>query len=503
MNKSYVAGLDVGTTSAKVVIFDKEGNVQAEAETGYPVDHPESGWAEQNPHHIEEAAVKSMRNALTSGDIKGEELTAVGLSSAMHTLICADKKGEALSPSVIFSDGRSFSQVEQLKLSGAGDAIYQTTGTPVHPMTPFAKLLWMKETGYAPYLKAERFLSIKDWLTLRWFGRAAIDYGVASASGLFDMKEFRWDPEALRLTGVQAEQLSEPVAPTYLFQGLDDEVAAKMGVPADLPFAAGGADGALANIGIGAFEPGERALTIGTSGAIREVVASPQTSAAQATFCYAVTKDKWLVGGGTNNGGNVLDWLQEAVGARNGWDDPHRALLELAEASSAGANGLLCLPLLNGERAPYWDVRARGSYIGLSSKHGKAELIRAALEGVIYSLAHVNEALSANEASSGGIFASGGFARSPFWLQLVADIFEDTVHVPASHQSSAWGAAWFALMAVGEHDTLADIRAHIPMTASIEPQEEGRASYRAAYTTYRKLYKTMQPLMHELAAQQK
>ncbi|RXJ02045.1 gluconate kinase [Anaerobacillus alkaliphilus] len=501
MNK-YVIGLDIGTTSAKAVLFQKSGLVMAESESLYPVHHPEPSWAEQDPIVIEKAAIEAISSVIKKATIQKDQVVAIGLSSAMHSLICIDQNNEPLSPSIIWADGRSVEQAKKLRLQ---TEIYLKTGTPIHPMSPLCKLVWMKENNYQPYLEASMFVSIKEFLLLRWFGEAVVDYSVASATGLFNIHTFEWDQDVLTIAGIQQNQLSRPVSPTTMCQGLHKELANQMGIHPDTPFVLGGSDGPLANLGIGAIKPGDVAITVGTSGAIRQMASNPRTDELQEIFCYAVTADRWIMGGPTNNGGIVFQWLRDVLGqkeielATTQGGNAYDLLTKLASSVTPGANGLLFLPFLNGERAPYWDANARGTLIGLTLSHKKEHMIRAGLEGVVYSLYSVGEALERLAGEPVQLFASGGFARSPLWLQIVADIFGHPVQVPESHQSSAWGAAWFALLAVGEASSLEGIKESIPMKQTFEPNQQSNKVYRELYVTYRELYMALKPHFHSLA----
>lgn len=500
--EKYVIGLDIGTTSAKAVLFRKNGLVVGESESLYPVFNPHPSWAEQDPIVIEKAAIEAIRSVIENANADKRQVTAVGLSTAMHSLICLDDKNQPLSPSIIWADGRSVDQAGRLRLQ---TDIYLKTGTPIHPMSPLCKLVWMKENNYEPYKNASKFVSIKEFLLLSWFGEAVVDYSVASATGLFNIHTFDWDEEVLLVAGIKREQLSKPVAPTTICQGLSNELASRMGLDNNTPFVLGGSDGPLANLGIGAIAPGDVALTVGTSGAIRQMSAKPKTDELQEIFCYAVTDDRWIMGGPTNNGGIVFQWLRDVLGekevalALQQGGNAYNLLTKLASDVKPGSNGLLFLPFLNGERAPYWDANARGSLIGLTLSHKKEHIIRAGLEGVVYSLYSVGEALERLAGQPVNLFASGGFARSPLWLQMVADIFGHPVQVPESHQSSAWGAAWFALLAVGEAASLEGIKESIPMKQTYEPNGESHKVYKELYETYRELYMALKPHFTTLA----
>lgn len=468
----------------KAVAFDKNGIVLREHEVGYPLETPHPGWAEQNPLTIERSTIQAIRYLVDNG-IDSTKIVAVGISSAMHSLICMDDHGNPLSPSITWADGRASEHASHLKQNGV--SIYQSTGTPIHPMSPLVKLIWMKETNYSPYKEAKKFVSIKEFLLYRWFGSELVDYSVASATGLFDLYTLNWNHEALNLAGITEKMLFKPVPPTTVITDLHAEIAQQMGIRQEIPFVIGASDGPLANLGIGAIDPGEVAITIGTSGAIRQIVSNPKIDEKQETFCYRFTDTLSIIGGPTNNGGIVLSWLKETLGHQGSYD----SMTALAEKVSPGAEGLLFLPYLNGERAPMWNAKMRGNLFGLSLRHHQEHIVRAALEGVIFSVYHVGQALERLAGPPTKILASGGFARSPLWLQILADVFNQEVKVPISHQSSAWGAAWLALHAIGEVNTLDSIKEHIPMQGHYMPNERNHEIYLEAFSKYKRVSEFM------------
>jgi gluconokinase len=484
MEKSIIVGLDIGTTSVKAVAFSRDGRVLGEEEVEYPLYTPSPSWAEQNPLEIEAATIKVIRNLIQLPTIDAKNILAIGLSTAMHSLICMDSNGDPLSPSIIWTDGRASSQAEKVKAEKSH--IYDSTGTPIHPMSPLVKLIWMKENHYPPYHQATYFVSIKEFILYRWFGCRIVDYAVAAATGLLDLHHLKWNKEALHLAGISEAQLFSPVSPTEILVDLGKTIADKIGIAVNLPFVIGASDGPLANIGVGAINPGEVAITIGTSGAIRQLVSEPKTDILQQTFCYAITDSLSLIGGATNNGGIVLQWLKEMLGTKETYEE----LISLAAKAEPGAEGLLFLPYLNGERAPIWNANVRASLFGLSLRHKKEHIIRAGLEGVIYSVYHVGQALERLAGKPIALLASGGFARSPLWLQITADVFNQEVQVPLSHQSSAWGAAWMALYAIGEVTELSAIKQAIPMQENYMPNPDHHKIYMDLFKLYKELSQT-------------
>ncbi|MDC3412198.1 gluconokinase [Aquibacillus sp. 3ASR75-11] len=483
---SYVIGLDIGTTSLKAVLFDYSGSVVLEQEKNYPLLYPHQGWVEQDPIEIENAAIYCLQALVSNRLIDKNDIKGIGISSAMHSLICTTNDGDPLSASITWADFRSEAQTERLRVNSP--EMYEYTGTPIHPMEPLTKLMWMKENEWEPYKRADKFISIKEFIIKRWFGEEVVDYSVAAATGLFDIKKLDWNELALEKAGIDKTNLFQPVPPTYLLRGLTKAIATKIGISTTTPFVIGASDGPLANLGVGAIEPGETAITIGTSSAIRQFTDRPLLDEQQSVFTYRFDKNSWITGGPSNNGGNVLSWLQHVFSVYEGkmsFDEMNR----LASSVKPGANKLLFLPYLNGERAPFWDSKAKGTYIGLSPTHRKGEMIRAAMEGVIFNVYQIGHALEKLENTQHKtLFANGGFARSTLWVEIVADMFGKTVQLPTSHQSSAWGAAWLALYSLQEVSSLKEIKNYIPMKEPVKPNMDNHQYYQEMFQIYKEIY---------------
>ncbi|MEH7179837.1 gluconokinase [Neobacillus vireti] len=486
MSREFVMGLDFGTTSVKACIFDINGKLISEYEKMNSFHYPEQGWSEQDPVEIERSAVLAIKGAIQKAAIDKDKLITIGFSAAMHSLICVNEEGSPISPALIWADGRSYPQAEAVKKT-IGSSIYAKTGTPIHPMTPFNKLLWMKETNYQPYKDAAYFMSIKEYVIQCWFGERVIDYSMASATGLFNPAALDWEPETLEMTGVSKEQLSEIVSPTKVLTGLKREIAEEMGINQEMPFVMGAADGQLANLGIGAILPGEVAVSVGTSGAIRQFNKGVKIDENQETFCYSFTADTSIVGGPTNNGGIVLQWLKDLLHDQRSFSD----FLADADKVAPGADGMLFLPYLNGERAPIWNQQAKGNFYGVSITHKKEHFIRAVLEGITFNLYQIGKALERIAGAPEKIYVNGGLARSPLWLQMMADVFNAEIYVPESHHSAAWGAAWTALVGIGKVDSFEEIKKNIPMGEAVLPNKENSKVYKEIYENYEKLAKDM------------
>ncbi|KKI94156.1 gluconokinase [Bacillus sp. SA1-12] len=482
VSKEFVIGLDIGTTSVKAVVFQLNGKVVSESDLPITTYYPKRGWVEQNPAEIEQKAVQAIKEAVKQVNEETSKFLAIGISSAMHSLICVDEDGEPLSQALIWSDGRSSEQAKKLMQTN-GFEIYSKTGLPIHPMSPLSKLLWMKETEYEPYIKATYFLSIKEFILLKWFDQRVIDYSMAAATGLFNAQTLQWDDEIITLAGIKKAQLSNIVPPTELLTGLKQDVAENMGLPNELPFVIGAADGQLANLGIGAISPGEVAITAGTSGAIRQFTRGFQLTDKHETFCYTFTEDFSIIGGPTNNGGIALQWLKELLNDQGSFDE----FTATAERVAPGAEGILFLPYINGERAPLWNQEAKGNFYGMTITHKKEHFVRAVLEGITFNLYQIGKALEELAGKPEKIYVNGGLSRSPLWLQMLADMFGKEVYISESHHSAAWGAAWTGLVAIGKADSFEEIKRNIPMGEPVRPNMKNHENYTALYLKYENL----------------
>ncbi|NGQ95939.1 gluconokinase [Brevibacillus sp. SYP-B805] len=509
MNQSYAIGLDIGTTSTKAVVYTVQGEVKGSGSVDYPITVPHPGWAEQDPEVIYAAVLQALRDAVAAAGIRREEIAAIGFSTAMHSLIAVDAEGRPLTNSIIWADNRSSAQAERLKREGIGREIYLRTGTPIHPMSPLAKLIWMREEAPDIFRRAAKFISIKEYVLHRMFGVYVVDYSIASATGLFDIRRLAWEEEALRTAGIRRGQLSEPVPTTHILRGFSREAADSTGLSPDTPFVVGASDGVLANLGVGAVEPGQIAVTIGTSGAVRAVVDRPLTDREGRTFCYVLTDNRWVIGGPTNNGGLMLRWFRDQFSAEEREQaqslgiDPYEVMVQKAAAVPAGAEGLLFLPFLAGERAPHWNADARGSFFGIGLHHRREHFIRAVLEGILFGVYDVAAVLRELAGEAVEIRASGGFARSAEWRQMMADMFGIPVLVPQTHESSSFGAALMALWAVGAIADLDEGRRLITLAGRQEPVAAHKAVYEELFAIYQLIYRHTVQEMAALASFQR
>lgn len=509
MSSSYVIGVDIGTTSTKSVLFDNKGMLITSHTIEYALYSPKPDIAEQDPEEIFRAVVGTIKHTVQNSGIHPSSVICVSFSSAMHSVIAVDAQGHPLSRCITWADNRSAAWTDRIKNEMNGHQIYLRTGTPLHPMSPLSKLTWLRHEEPDLFSRTHKFISIKEYVFYKLFKRFVIDYSIASATGMFALTRLTWDEEALEVAGVTTDRLSEPVPTTYRLMGMDAGWATEMNLPASTPFVVGASDGVLSNLGVNAIDPGTVAVTIGTSGAIRTVTNLPVTDPKGRIFCYALTEDLWVIGGPVNNGGMILRWLRDQLcsaemetAARLG-KDPYEVLTEIASLVPAGSNGLLFHPYLSGERAPLWDANARGSFFGLGLHHKKQHMIRSVLEGVIFNLLTVFMALEELIGQPKKIQATGGFARSELWRQMMADIFDQEVHVPESVESSCLGAAILGLYSLGEVDSLSIVSTMMGTTHQHVPNKDNVLKYQELGRLFVRISRLLTDEYRDIAAFQK
>lgn len=475
----YILGVDIGTSSTKTIAVLRNGKVIAESKQAYPTQQPQPGHSEQDPEQIFGAVMQTIRATVAAA---GYPPIAVSFSSAMHSFMAVDETGQAITPLIIWSDNRSEPYAAALKNTPQGQAIFRQTGTPVHPMSPLCKLLWMKAEAPGLFAGAARFIGIKEYIFYRLCGEYITDYAIASATGLFDIREKIWSKEALLLAGITEKQLPVAVPSTHILPPVKAEWLLPNGLTAQTIFVAGASDGCLAQLGSGAVNPGEAAITIGTSGAIRTVTTHAATDETGRLFTY-VMEDRYVSGGAINNGGVALQWLGGILTPAH-----FDAAAFTADAFSIapGSDGLVCLPYFQGERAPVWDSRASGAYVNIHQHHTDRHFKRALIEGISFSLYSIVEALLTTTGPIRQISVSGGFTASEEWIQLLADIFQLPMLLEKENDASALGAAlvgWHALKEI-------DMWQYMPPegTKVFQPSREHEAVYKRNYKAFGMLY---------------
>ncbi|WP_353723156.1 FGGY-family carbohydrate kinase [Dyadobacter sp. 676] len=321
------------------------------------------------------------------------------------------------------------------------------------------------------YRKAGKFVGVKEYIVYRLTGEFLVDYSIASATGMFNIRELQWDVYTLKKLGLKAEKLPKTVSPYHIVKLPKNNAA---GVPEGVPLVMGASDGCLANLGSGAIRTGSMAVTIGTSAAVRICSGKPFTDPLMQTFCYVLDEKTYIVGGPSNNGAVIFEWLMHTFFPKEEYD----AVFEEAGGIKPGSEGLLFYPYLLGERAPLWSSSVRGGFSGLDITHTRAHFARAVMEGILLNLYSVGKTLMEMQEIS-VIYANGGFARSTTWVQMLSDVFGKTVKLNETVETGAVGAAMMGLKALGFAKDFSELTAFTKVGKEFDPENAVHEKYDA------------------------
>ncbi len=434
---TYFVGLDIGTTATKACAFNEAGRLLALVERAYRLHSPVVGAAEQAAADLLAAATHCLRQLVADMGCAPE---AIALSSAMHSLLLLDANYAVCSPVYTWADTRATEVLADFSPSQKLDLL-RRNGTPVHPMSPMLKLRWLSQQPNSPLHKAVYAADIKSYLVHRWTESGlCLDTNLASATGMMHLSQLEWDAEAVDIAGIRLEQLPRIVAPTTALRWRR-EVALQVGC-LGVPLFIGGSDGCLANLGSQLGE-GDIALSIGTSAALRTTHHQAHIDPSVGLFNYHLLADQYVMGGASNNGANLVNWLFELL------RHPYATIGELIQAAAqADSSGLVFVPHLYGERAPIYDPTATASFQGIRSHHEAAHFARAVIEGMLANILEIQAGITAVNGASRRIIASGGFTQSAYWLAFLAARAGCEVVATETPQASAYGAAILAKAAL-------------------------------------------------------
>lgn len=477
----YFMGVDIGTTSVKAIAFHDTGEIICKHAVSYNMIHPHPACSEQNPDEIFNGAVHAINEVMRT--LQPAKPSFISFSAAMHSLIVVNEQGGLLTNCIIWADNRAAEIARELLDTPQGQQIYHSTGVPVHAMSPLCKILWLKEYEPDIFNNAGKFIGIKEYIFFKLFHTYTVDTAVASATGLLNTASLQWEQSILQMIPLAEEKLSKlvPVQQLYYYTPANNP-SFSLQLSSDIPVVIGGSDGALANLGSGSPANDSMSVTIGTSAAVRILSNSPVTGKDMSIFCYHAIDDQYIIGGASNNGAVVIQWIRESLLQTTA---SYEELYQLAENIPPGSDGLIFIPYILGERAPVWNSDARGVFFGFSINHTKAHMVRAAMEGVIYNV-YSTAKLLMKIMPVKEIYAAGGFAQSTVWLQLLADVFNCKVLVSGSPESSALGAVVVGIKALN-----LPVKIHPAVIASYEPDQFLHEQYQKQSQKFERLYRLL------------
>ncbi len=494
----YFLGIDTSTTSSKALLIDSRGEVIAVASSPHTLQAPKPLWSEQDPAEWWAAVSASIKSVLEKAGISGERIAAIGLTGQMHGLVLLDEAGNVLRPAILWNDQRTQSQCDEIHRRIGKEKFIQITGNVALTGFTAPKILWVQENEPDVYAKAKHVLLPKDYIRFKLTGEYAMDKADGAGTVLFDLRSRDWSAEVLGALGIDASWMPRTFEGTEFTGNVTQEAASLTGLKVGTPVAAGGGDQAAQAVGVGAVEAGIVGLTVGTSGVIFATTPSAlvEPEGRLHAFCHAVP-GMWHFMGVMLSAAGSLQWYRDTLAPDMSFDD----LVREAESAPAGCEGLLFLPYLSGERTPYPDPLARGSFIGLTLRHSRAHITRAVLEGVAFGLKDSFTLIqNAGLGKITQVRASGGGTKGALWRQILASVLEAELVTVNTSEGAAFGAALLAGVGAGAWtDVPTACRETVRITGQTLPDDEQVKIYRKMYPLYQELYPVLKSSFAKLS----
>lgn len=497
----YVIGVDLGTSGTKTVLFSTDGQPLASKTIEYPLYQPQNGWAEQAPEDWWHAACGSMKEVISKSGINPKDIKGIGISGQMHGLVMLDKAGNVLRKSIIWCDQRTAAECEEITNKVGASRLIELTANPALTGFTASKILWVRNHEPEVYEKCAHILLPKDYVRYMLTGEFATEVSDASGMQLLDVPNRCWSDEVLSKLGIDKSLLAKVYESPEVTGKVSAQAAELCGVPAGTPVVGGAGDNAAAAVGTGTVQDGIAFTTLGTSGVVfaHTDKLSIDPKGRVHTFCCAVP-GAWHVMGVTQAAGLSLKWFRdnfcdaEMVAAKGLDKDPYYLMDKQAERIPIGAERLLYLPYLMGERTPHLDPNCRGAFIGLSAMHTKQHLLRAVMEGVVYSQRDSVEVLRGMGVKINDMLACGGGGTSPLWRQMLADVYGCPVKTVVSKEGPALGVAILAAVGTGVYGSVQEACKEVIKT---NPAQNPIAANSAEYEKFYKMYTELYPALKE------
>lgn len=495
----YLLGIDIGTSGTKTVLFDTDANTISAKTCEYPLYQEQNGWAEQEPADWWQATVAGIKYVIEESKVDPKQIKGIGLSGQMHGLVMLDSKGTPLRKSIIWCDQRTGKEVEEMNRLLTPEKLIDITANPALTGFTAAKILWVKKNEPDIYNQCAHILLPKDYIRYKLTGDFATEVSDASGMQLMDISKRNWSDEVLDTLRIDRGLLGKMYESPDITGEIHKEAAEATGLAAGTIVVGGAGDNPAAAIGTGIVSEGSAFTTIGTSGvvyAISDQVAIDKKGRVH-TLCASVP-GKWTVMSCTQGAGLSLQWLRnnvcsnEVAEAKIKGVDPYEIMTEMAAKTPIGADRLIYLPYLMGERSPHPDPDCRGTFFGLSAIHERKHLIRSVLEGVAYSQLECVDVFREMGVNINDMMICGGGARSDFWRQMFADMYQCPVSTIKAEQGGALGAAILAGVGAGVYKNLEETCKKLILKKSVhEPIKANSMEYQKFYQLYKELYITL------------
>lgn len=487
---TFLLGIDIGTSACKAALFREDGALVASADSAYAVQYPHPGWAQQDPEAWWQGAVNAVRQLLEASHVPAKEIAGVGVDGQSWSMVPLAGDGAVLYPSPIWTDCRAREECEDMRRAAGEEALFACSGNPVQPSYTLPKVLWLKKHEPELYRKTASVLQSNGYIVYRLTGERTQDTSQGYGWNCFDMRRGAWNRELAVELGVDPRLLPEICECSQIVGRVTAAAAAATGLVEGTPVVAGGLDAACSTLGVGVIEAGQTQEQGGQAGGM-SICMDRYAADPALILSRHVVPERWLLQGGTTGGGGALKWLREQMCPELSFDD----LSRLAGQAAPGSEGVVFLPFMAGERSPLWNPDAKGVLFGLSFAASRAQIVRAVMEGVAFSLRHNLEVAEAAGSRINVLRATGGSSQSAVWMQMKADITGCRIEIPQSVTATARGAAILAGMGAGVYHSWREAVHPISVTCQYEPDAHLADVYQKQYGMYRRLIDAMLPVM--------
>ncbi len=504
-----IMGIDIGTAGVKTILIDEQGRVLASSIVEYKLYTPKPNWAEQNPDDWWKATVQSIKMVLKKVRITDKNpIIGIGLSGQMHSAVFLDKNSEVIRPAILWCDTRTAEECRWITEKVSSQGLRELVSNPALEGFTLSKIIWLRNHEPAHFDRLHKVLLPKDYIRFKLSGTMAMEISDASGTLIFDVKNRRWSKEILQIVALPESLLSPCYESTAVCGKISVEAAKKTGLKQGIPVVGGGADNTCGAIGTGVVKSGRVLSSLGTSGVVfaplEQFKIDPEMRAH--TFCHSVP-DLWYMMGVTLTAAGAFKWYKnnfanaEILKAQKRKKEIYDLLTEEAATVNPGSEGLIFLPYLIGERTPHKDAHAKGVFFGFSLRHSKAHFTRATLEGITYALKDSMQIIESTGQQIDEIYATGGGAKSPFWLQMQADIFNKEVFSLQAGEGPALGAALIAGVGTGLWDDfITTCHKLIKIKKIYKPSPDRTEEYAKYYHIFRNLYPSLKDSFQQVAA---
>lgn len=476
-------GIDLGTSSVKLLLMQNDGTLLSSVSKEYPVSYPKSGWSEQDPEDWLRQTLAGLAELLETKQADKSKIRGIGVGGQMHGLVALDKDDRVIRPAILWNDGRTEKETEYLNNEIGKKKLSEYTGNIAFAGFTAPKILWMKQNEPDKFAAVRKIMLPKDYLVYMLTGAFTTDASDASGMLLLDVKNRKWSGEMLEICGIREEMLPE-VRESYDISGyVKADIMKSLGLSGDIAVVAGAGDNAAAAIGTGTVENGSCNISIGTSGTV--FIASDVFTIGEnnAIHAFGHANGKYHLMGCMLSAASCLKWWLEDILKTDDYQG------EQKDIKGAGDNPLYFLPYMMGERSPHNDPNVRGAFLGLGMDTTRAQMAEAVFEGVSFGLKDSLEIARSLGIDIKKTKLSGGGAKSPVWQQILANILDLDIEILETEEGPSLGGAILAAVACGEYATVEDAaRAIVKVKKTISPQKDLVEVYRRKYEVFRKLY---------------